>query len=127
MTLKSSDKFIKILIPFFLGVITSFSLPPYGYLIINFITFPTLLFFFIKNYGNSKWTSFKIGWMFGFGYFISNLYWITNSLTFDENLKHLIPVALIIIPLFLGTFYGVVTLALSYFKLKKEIINVIMP
>ena len=25
--------------------------------------------------------------MFGFGYFISNLYWITNSLTFEENFK----------------------------------------
>ena len=40
--------------------------------------------------------------MFGFGYFISNLYWITNALTFEENFKSLIPIALILIPLFLG-------------------------
>ena len=87
--------------PFFLGFITSFSLPPYGFLIINFITFPILLFFFISNYKKGKWTSFNIGWMFGFGYFISNLYWITNSLTFEEIFKPLIPVTLIAIPLFL--------------------------
>ena len=103
--------------PFFLGFITSFSLPPYGFLIINFVTFPILLFFFISNYKKGKWTSFNIGWMFGFGYFISNLYWITNSLTFDEIFKNLIPFALVIIPLFLGLFYGFVTLITSFFNL----------
>ena len=119
MTVKSSNKYIKFLIPFFLGIITSFSLPPYSYLFINFITFPTLLFFFIKNYKNSKWISFNIGWVFGFGYFISNLYWIINSLTFDETFKPLIPIAIILIPLFLGIFYGVATLIISFFNLKK--------
>ena len=126
MTLKLSDKFTKILIPFFLGIITSFSLPPYDFLIINFITFPALLFFFIKNYNKSKWISFTIGWTFGFGYFISSLYWITNSLTFDETFKPLIPVTLIIIPLFLGSFYGGVTLLLSYFKLEKNFSTIIL-
>ena len=87
--------------PFLLGLLTSFSLPPYNFLIINFITFPTLLFFLTNNYKKSKWISFKIGWLFGFGYFITNLYWITNSLTFEEIFKPLIPFALIIIPLFL--------------------------
>ena len=120
MTVKSSNKYIKFLIPFFLGIITSFSLPPYSYLFINFITFPTLLFFFIKNYKNSKWISFNIGWVFGFGYFISNLYWITNSLTFDETFKPLIPIAIILIPLFLGIFYGIITLIISFFNLKEN-------
>ena len=44
--------------------------------------------------------------MFGFGYFISSLYWITHSLTFDEIFRPLIPFALILVPLFLGIFYG---------------------
>ena len=114
------------LVPFFLGSITSFSLPPYGFLIINFITFPILLFFFISNYKKGKWTSFNIGWMFGFGYFISNLYWITNSLTFDEIFKNLIPFALVIIPLFLGLFYGLVTLITSFFNLKKNFSTILI-
>ena len=64
--------------------------------------------------------------MFGFGYFISNLYWITNSLTFDENFKILIPYALILIPLFLGIFYGFVTLACSYFSLNKKFSSILI-
>ena len=107
-------------IPFFLGFISSFSLPPYNLLAINFIVFPALFFFLISNYKKSKWISFVIGWSFGFGYFISNLYWITNSLTFYEMYKSLIPFALIIIPLFLGVFYGLITLLCSLFNLEKN-------
>ena len=121
-----THKFLTYVIPFLLGLFTSFSLPPYNFLIINFITFPTLLFFLIYNYKKSKWISFKIGWLFGFGYFISNLYWITNSLTFEEIFKPLIPFALIIIPLFLGIFYGLGTLICSFFNLKKNFSTVLI-
>ena len=62
-----------------------------------------------------------IGWLFGFGYFISNLYWITNSLTFEEIFKPLIPIALIIIPLFLGLFYGLATLGSYLTNLKNTL------
>jgi len=113
-------KLLIYIIPFLLGLFTSFSLPPYNFLIINFITFPFLLFFLINNCKKSKWTSFKIGWLFGFGYFVSNLYWITNALTFEEIFKPLIPFALILIPLFLGIFYGFGTLICSFFNLEKN-------
>jgi apolipoprotein N-acyltransferase len=121
-----THKLLIYVIPFLLGLFTSFSLPPYNFLIINFITFPTLLFFLTYNYKKSKWISFKIGWLFGFGYFISNLYWITNSLTFEEIFKPLIPFALIIIPLFLGIFYGLGTLICSFFNLKKNFSTVLI-
>ena len=64
--------------------------------------------------------------MFGFGYFISNLYWITNALTFEENFKPLIPFALILIPLFLGVFYGLATLACSFFSLNKKLSSILI-
>ena len=64
--------------------------------------------------------------MFGFGYFISNLYWITNALTFEENFKPLIPFALILIPLFLGVFYGAATLACSFFSLNKKLSSILI-
>ena len=117
MTLLLQNKILIYLIPFALGLITSFSLPPYSFFFINFITFPLLLINLISNYKKGKWISFKIGWMFGFGYFISNLYWITNSLTFEEKFEYLIPIALILIPLFLGVFYGLATFACSFFTL----------
>tara|TARA_A100001011_G_scaffold346795_1_gene383434 strand:- start:32 stop:1378 length:1347 start_codon:yes stop_codon:yes gene_type:complete len=64
--------------------------------------------------------------MFGFGYFISNLYWITNSLTFEESFKPLIPFALILVPLFLGAFYGLATLVSFLIDLKKNFSSIII-
>jgi len=96
---------------FFLGAISSYSLPPYNYFIINFITF-SLFFIFIFNKKKeiSKNISlFKYGWYFGFGYFIFSLYWIVISLTFDQSFRFLIPVAIITLPAFLAIFYGLMT------------------
>ena len=114
----SKKKIISNLAPFILGLATSFSLPPYNFLIINFIIFPFLILLIIENIQESKLTIFKIGWFYGFGYFFSSLYWITNALTFEEIFKPLIPIALIIIPLFLGLFYGFAILIFSFFKLE---------
>ena len=112
--------------PFLLGVITSFSLPPYNLFFLNFITFPLFFIFFLKNFKKNKWKSFIIGWLFGFGYFISNIYWITNSLTFVEFFKFLIPLALVLIPLFLGLFYGLATYIFSFFKLDRNYSSIII-
>ena len=115
-------------LPFLLGVITSFSLPPYNFLLLNFLTFPILFLILVNNkkQTNSSWSSFKIGWFFGIGYFISNIYWIVYSLTFDEIFKFIIPFALIIIPSFLGLFYGLITLLSSKFKLEKNFSSILV-
>ena len=126
MTLLLQNKILIYIIPFLLGLITSYSLPPYSFFFINFITFPLLLLYLLSNHSKGKWTCFKIGWMFGFGYFISNLYWITNSLTFEEIFKPLIPFALILIPLFLGIFYGIAIFACSLFNLKKNFSSILI-
>ena len=100
---------------FFLGVLSSYSLPPYNYFIINFITF-SLFFIFIFNKKKKlsiNKSFFKYGWYFGFGYFLFSLYWIVISLTFDQSFKFLIPVAIILIPAFLGIFYGLITYLFS--------------
>ncbi len=126
MTSLLQNKILIYGIPFILGLITSYSLPPYSYFFVNFITFPLLLNYLILNQQNGKWVSFKIGWMFGFGYFISNLYWITNALTFEQNFRPLIPIALLLIPLFLGSFYGLGTLICYFFKLTKKISSILI-
>ena len=112
------------LVPILIGTLSAFSLPPYDFFFINFFTFP-VLFFFIVSIDN-KLSSFIFGWMFGFGYFISSLYWIANSLTFDETFKPLIPLSIIIIPLFLGIFYGLITLFASLIKIKKNLSSIII-
>ena len=113
------------LICLLLGILTSFSLPPYNLVFINFLTLPVLLYILI-NYVDKKTISFFVGWVFGFGYFISNLYWITNSLTFDVNFKFIIPFALILIPLLLGVFYGLVTLLCIFFNLQNKISSILI-
>ena len=108
-----------------LGSISSYSLPPYNYFIINFITF-SLFFIFIfnkkKRTSNNK-SFFKYGWCFGFGYFLFSLYWIVISLTFDQSFKFLIPVAIILLPAFLAIFYGLMTYLFSIFYSKNVIIS----
>ncbi len=115
--------YLKTLYPLFLGIITSYSLPPYNYFIINFFTL-SLFFIFIVSQQvdiNKKFKFFFYGWLFGFGYFISSLYWISIALTFDNNFKFLIPISLILIPSFLGIFYGIVIYIFSFFIKKKNI------
>ena len=99
-----------------LGFFSSFALPPYNHFIINFFVY-SLLFICCNFLNGNKKYLFIFGLLFGFGYFFSNLYWISNSLKFDDNFKFLIPVSLILIPLFLSIFFGLSFLVLSFFRL----------
>ncbi len=101
------------LTPFIIGLLTVISFHPFNVTIINFIIFP--IFFYLIIYINKKSKSiyrkkplrknlFTVGLLFGFGFYLSGISWITNSLTFDDNFKVLIPFALILIPLFLSLF-----------------------
>ena len=115
------------IIPFILGSLSVLSFEPFNLTIINFFIFP--LFFYLLIYINKKSkfiyrkkpykkNFFLFGLAFGFGFYLSGLAWITNSLTFDENFKVLIPFALLLIPLFLSLFVGLTTLIVGqYLKL----------
>ena len=104
-----------------LGAFTSLSLPPFNYLIINFFSFTFFFSFLIKksNAHKNVKTFFLYGWLFGFGYFFTNLYWISISLSFDQNFKFLIPLTLISIPSFLALFYGLISYFFIILKPKK--------
>ena len=112
---------------FILGIITSFSLPPFNYWIINFFTFTLLFVLLFKNKNQNKNFFFINGYIFGFGYFVSSLYWIPLSLLYDDNFKYLVPFALILIPTFLSFFYGAAFLSFSFFlKFKSVFINILI-
>ena len=104
-------------------MVTSLSLPPFNYFILNFFTFTIFFLFLIKktDQTNNKKIYFIYGWLFGFGYFVTNLYWISISLTFDQNYKFLIPFSIILIPTFLGLFYGLISYLFILFKPKNII------
>ncbi len=125
MTLIYKNKILLYSFIFILGLISSYSLPPYNFFFLNFFSYPFFLLVLL-NYSKFKVRSFIIGWMFGFGYFISNLYWITNSLTFEDTFKPLIPFALVLIPLFLGLFYGLSTLTFSFLNPKRNFLSILI-
>ena len=117
------NSFFSSLYIFSLGALSSYSLPPYNYYIINFITFSSFFIFLIKErkkvYNNKSF--FKYGWYFGFGYFLFSLYWVAISLTFDESFKFLIPLAIILLPTFLAIFYGLLTYLFAIFYSKNVV------
>ena len=109
----------------FLGATSSYSLPPYNYFIINFITFSLFFIFIFKKKKRTihNKSFFLYGWCFGFGYFLFSLYWISISLTFDQSFKFLIPAAIVLLPTFLAIFYGLITYLFSIFYSKNVIIS----
>ncbi len=115
--------YIESIILILLGSFSSLSLPPYNYILINFLTFSFFYILLIKTFEvvKNKKLFFLYGWLFGLGYFTSNLYWISISLTFDENFKFLIPLTLILVPAFLALFYGLASFVFLILKPKKNL------
>ena len=126
MTRNYSKNLFFYLVPLICGLLSTLSLPPYNFFYLNFISFPLLLLFYLNLEIKKSFSAFVYGWIFGFVYFFSNIYWIANSLTVEEIFKHLIPFAITIIPLFLGIFYGISFLIFFYFKPKKKIESIFL-
>ena len=116
--------FILFLFPFFIGSLSVFSFQPYNLTVINFLILPTFFYLivYIKKKSRSiyrkkpyKKNLFIFGTSFGFGFFLSGIHWVTNSLTFDESFRVFIPFGLILIPLFLSLFFSVLTVTIGPF------------
>ena len=115
----NSRTILVFIIPFFLGLLSVLSFQPFNITLINFLIIP--IFFLILSNINKRSKNkyrkkpylknlFFVGYFFGIGFFLSGTYWISYSLTFDENLKILIPFSIILIPLSLGLFFGFASL-----------------
>ncbi len=131
----SESKFIILfLVPFLLGSLSVLSFQPYNYYLINFFIFPSLFLLFChvnkksKNFYRKKpylINLFSLGYFFGFGFFLAGNYWISYSLTFDESLKDFYLITLILIPVFLGIFFGLVAIIIGPF-IKKNYCSLIL-
>ena len=103
------------LLPFLFGCTSVFSFQPYNLTIINFFIFPFIFYILcnINKRSKNKYRKkphlinlFYVGYFFGIGFYLTGTYWISNSLQFDESFKNLIPFTIVLLPLFLGLFYG---------------------
>ena len=110
--------------PLVLGALSVLSFHPFNITLLNFLIFP--LFFYLIFYINKKSkityrkkpykkNFFLFGLLFSFGFYLAGISWITNSLTFDDNFKVLIPFAIIIIPLVLSLFLAFIILIIGPF------------
>ena len=130
----NSRFFLVFLSPFVLGALTVFSFQPFNLSYINFLIFPAL--FLITSYVQKKSKNtyrkkpyllniFFIGYLFGVGFFFTGIHWVSHSLTFDENFKFLIPIAIIGLPMFLGLFFGFANLIVGPF-IKNNFISILL-
>ena len=126
--------FILYFLPFCIGSLSVLSFSPFNFTWINFIIFP--FFFYLIIYINKKSKSiyrkkpykknlFLFGLLFGFGFYLSGISWISNSLTFDENFKILIPFALVLVPLFLSLFTAIIVVLVGTY-LKYNVASILL-
>ena len=89
---------MSILIYLILGLLTSLLFPPYFFLPLGFIIFPFLCFFLDSNRkNNSNLNIFKNFTFFGFGFFISYLFWVQNPFFVFEETKNFFLIFLLLI------------------------------
>lgn len=96
------------------GAIGALALPPFGFFAVLFISFPVLVWLIDGATGNAHggWlarlrSTFWIGWLFGFGYFVASLWWLGNALLVDaDEFAWALPLAVLGLPAYLALFYG---------------------
>src|ERR1700681_4556526 len=105
---------------FLLGVCATATLPPVDLTPLLLIAFPGLLW--LDEGSAGPWASFRLGYVFGFGFFVSGLYWIAAALFVDlASYWWLVPIAAAGLPaafaLYVGLALLVTNLAVKYLRL----------
>ena len=108
--LKLQSKVSYFFIAFILGIFLSLGFDPFN---VPFISLVIVGLFFKLNdkfyliYQKSYKDFFLIGLAFGFGFFISSTYWISNALiVYGGTIPYFLPLTIIALPLVLSLFYG---------------------
>ena len=117
--------FIIFLFPLFLGGLTVLSFQPFNFFFVNFFSLPLLFFtiIYVKKKSKSVYRKkpflknlFILGTSYGFGFFFFGIFWISNSLTFDDSYKFLIPFSMpLIFSVCANTLNAVIIFAFLYF------------
>jgi apolipoprotein N-acyltransferase len=109
--------FRRALIAIAAGAVGALALPPFGFFAALFISFTVLVWLIDGSTGNPDggiwsrlWSAFRIGWFFGFGYFVAGLWWLGNALLLEaDEFAWALPLAILGLPAVLAIFYGVAT------------------
>jgi apolipoprotein N-acyltransferase len=95
---------------FLLGICATATLPPVDLTPLLVVAFTGLLW--LDDGSAGPWASFRLGYAFGFGFFISGLYWIAAALFVDiASFWWLVPVAAAGLPAAFALYIGAALLA----------------
>ncbi|QDG74767.1 apolipoprotein N-acyltransferase [Labrenzia sp. PHM005] len=97
-----------------LGAVSALALPPFGLFPILFLTLPAFVWLLDGALETGKSGAFKqvrtgfvLGWLFGFGYYLSGLWWIGSAFLVEaERFAWLMPFAIVAMPAGLALFTG---------------------
>lgn len=104
------------------GIVAALAAPPIYLIFALLLSLPVLVWILdgVNAQSSSIWNrtpvAFMTGWAFGFGYFLPNLYWVSEAFLVDADVfSWMIPFVVILFPLGLGIFHGLATLVASLF------------
>ncbi len=108
----------RLLIAFVAGAASTYAMAPYFFWVILFVTIPVLIWQLdgisaqtpSSSAGTIVGNAFLTGWAFGFGYFVTGLYWIGEAFLVEaDKFAWLMPFAVSLLPAGLAIFFGVAT------------------
>ena len=99
---------------FVAGAVTALGLAPVDFFAAGFVGFPLLVWMLDGAAGNPAGgqlrrlaPAFRIGWVFGFGYFIAGLWWLGAAMLNDgDAFLWAIPFAVLVLPAILAIYFG---------------------
>ena len=99
---------------FIVGAVLNLAFPPIFF-------FPALvcigILIFIINKQDNAFEAFKVGWLFGFGFYLFNLYWITVGVSiYIDKFWWALPFALVVLPIFLAFYKAIVAVFFYYIR-----------
>jgi apolipoprotein N-acyltransferase len=105
---------------FLLGICATATLPPVDLTPLLLVAFPALLW--LDEGSPNAWASFRLGYAFGFGFFVAGLYWIAAALFVDiATFWWLVPVAVAGLPaafaIYIASALLAANLAVKYLRL----------
>jgi apolipoprotein N-acyltransferase len=98
---------------FVLGVAAAATMPPLDLAPLLMVAFPGLLW--LDEGSATPGASFRLGWVFGFGFFLAGLYWIAAAMFVDiSRFWWLVPFAAAGLPAGFAVYVGLALLATAY-------------
>ncbi|MFD2238806.1 apolipoprotein N-acyltransferase [Aureimonas populi] len=113
-TIMLLDGWRRALVAFLAGALATLALAPYDFPFVGFLSFPLLVWLIDgaagepgRGFLRRLMPAFRIGWCFGFGYFVAGLWWLGAAILVDaEAFLWALPFAVLGLPAVLAIYHG---------------------